>query len=125
MISGLQGPLQRGPNDFVVLAGDDYVGNRLEVLMSIHADPFDGTGELEWDQATGVMLEFLRHRNTTRGRLEVVTMHMAEQVRRWEPDLVIRKVGYVRRPGSTKTDIEIKWSHKRLGTSGTTKVEAD
>lgn len=125
MIRGLQGPLQRGTNDFIVLEGDNYITNRLETFASIHASPFDGTGELEWDQEAGVMTEFLRHRNVTRGRLEVLTMHLVEQLRTWEPDLIFTKVAYLAKPGSNKTDLQISWSHKRLGTTGTAKMEIE
>lgn len=122
-LRGLQGPLQRGDADFVVLEGDEYVNNRLEAVLSIHSSPFDGTGELEWDQGVGVMTEFLRHRNVTRGRLEVVTMHAVDVLRRLEPDLVFTKVLYLRDPTRNIVRLEVGWDHKRLEKTGTAKVE--
>lgn len=123
MIRGLQGPLQRGANDFIVLEGDEYINNRLEVFLSIHANPFDGTGELEWDQEAGTITELLRHRNATKGRLEIATMHLVDQLRTWEPNLVFTKVSYTTDPGSEITRLDVSWDHKRLGVSGTAKME--
>ena len=125
MIEGLQGPLQRGANDFVTLKGNAYITNRIIVLVGIHANPFVGTGELEWDQDRGTMTEFLRHRNTTRGRLEVLTMHLAEQLRKWEPDVTITKVAYRTSPGSQTVKLAVHWAHKRLRTSGVAELEVD
>lgn len=126
MTRGLKGPLQRGSKDFVVLEGDDYVSNRIETLVAIHADPFDGTGELEWRQAdAGTMTERLRHRNQTAGRLELATVHLAEQLRRWEPDLVITKVGYSKNSLGNVTALDIHWDHKRTGATGAAKLEVE
>lgn len=125
MTRGLQWPLQRGSNDFNWLEGAEYVNNRIETLITIHANPFDGTGELEWDQSTGTMTEFLRHRNITRGRLELLTMHLIELFRKWEPNLVFTKIGYYREPASETVRMFVNWRHKRLGTTGTAEMEIE
>lgn len=123
MSTGLQWPLQRGSNDFIWLESTEYVNNRIETLITIHSNPFDGTGELEWDQSSGTMTEFLRHRNVTRGRLELLTMHLIEQFRKWEPNLIFTKIGYYREPGSETVRVTANWRHKRLAATGTAEAE--
>jgi hypothetical protein len=125
VIQGLKGPLQRGANDFIVLKGKNYFNNRIEVFFGIYSNPFDGTGELEWDQEAGVLTELLRHRNVTKGRLEIATLYLVEQLRKWEPDLVFTKVAYTQKPGSEVTNLAVSWAHKRLGISGTAETEIE